>query len=231
MFEVDETSIWFYDVIGEDFMGISPEMVKRGLDQFDGADFNLRINSPGGEINDGVAIANMIRNYEGKVTAIVDSLAASMSSYIPMMADEIRMADNARMMIHAPMTLAFGNSQDMLDVATMLEKHDESMAKAYADRSGKSVEDIKAIFQSEEWFTAEEAVEAGFADEVIESKMEVEARVNNRIFGFKNIPEQYVGEKVAAFSGKVKPEEPEQPQGPDFQRIKKAKARIKLATV
>jgi len=209
MFEVDEQNIWFYDDLVDEIEaewlgGISVKMFKEAMDSFGGNDFTLRIDSPGGSVRPALSIFNMISNYEGKVTAIIDSWAASSLSYIPMAADEVLISENALIMTHAPWTMAFGNADDLLEVVDALKAHQESLAIGYANKTGKSVEQINEdLLSGENWFTASQAVEYGLADRVIESKVEVKNRVNPSVYAYKGIPDEWRDSSVGRFAARV----------------------------
>lgn len=199
MFEVDKENsvIYFYDVVGGDWMGgVTDSDFKKSLDEMEGRDVQIHVNSPGGDVWAGLAIHNFIESYPGKTTVVVDALAASAASYFPMAADEILMHENSLMMIHAPMTLAFGNSEEMMRTADVLDKHAAAMSKAYEKRSGKTAQEIDEIFNAEVWYTAEEAVQAGFADRVLTKQTTATASINNKIFNFKHLPKSMDGQEM-----------------------------------
>ena len=129
---------------------------------------NLRINSYGGSVPDGLAIYNALRRHKAAVNVFVDGVAISCASYIAMAGDTITMAKNSQMMIHAPWTFAYGNSNDMREQADILDRYAKAMASAYADKSGKTYEDALALLTDgkDHWFLADEAKAEGFADEV-----------------------------------------------------------------
>ena len=129
---------------------------------------NLRINSYGGSVPDGLAIYNALRRHKATVNVFVDGVAISCASYIAMAGDTITMAKNSQMMIHAPWTFAYGNSNDMREQADILDRYAKAMASAYADKSGKTYEDALALLTDgkDHWFLADEAKAEGFADEV-----------------------------------------------------------------
>lgn len=129
---------------------------------------NLRINSYGGSVPDGLAIYNALRRHAATVNVFVDGVAISCASYIAMAGDTITMAKNSQMMIHAPWSFAGGNAVELRDQADVLDRYAKAMASAYADKSGKSYEDALALLTDgkDHWFLADEAKAEGFADEV-----------------------------------------------------------------
>jgi ATP-dependent Clp endopeptidase proteolytic subunit ClpP len=132
------------------------------------ADLTLRINSPGGSVFDGVAIYNALQRHEGRVTVLVDGLAASIASMIAMAGDEVVMPANAMLMIHDPSGLVMGTAADMRSMAEALDKMKAGMVGAYRTKSGREHAEIEALMQAETWLTAEEAVELGLADRIDE---------------------------------------------------------------
>jgi len=126
----------------------------------------LRINSPGGEVFDGLAIYNRLREHAGGVEVKIDGIAASMASVIAMAGAPVSMAENALLMVHNPSGLCAGNSGDMRELADMLDKVRGSLTSAYERKTGKTTEQIGAMMDAETWMTAQEALDAGFIDEI-----------------------------------------------------------------
>lgn len=124
------------------------------------------INSGGGDVWAGVAMYNALKELDARVTVRVDGLAASIASVIAMAGDEIIMSPGSNMMIHKASTWAGGNADDLAKTIEMLESIEGSIGQIYADRTGKTVDEIQALLNAETWFTAQEAVDAGFADRV-----------------------------------------------------------------
>lgn len=157
------TTIELYDEIG--FWGTDARSFRSKLKDATG-DIRLRINSPGGDVFDGIAIYNDLLAYDGKVTVEVVGLAASIASIIAMAGDEIVIAENAMFMIHNAWTIGVGNRHDFADVATVLGKIDDALARTYAARTTTGVRSIKQMMDDETWLTAKEAKDAGFATSV-----------------------------------------------------------------
>ena len=183
-----ESTIYLYDTIVSDdeeaawWGGVSPMAFIRALDELNGADVTLRINSPGGSVFGGQAIAAAMREYAGKINVKVDSLAASAASIVAITGDTVQMAPGSFMMIHKAWTIALGNSQDFLDAAALLEKIDGSLAKQYALRTGIDIADVADMMAAETWLDHEEAVSKGFADSVIESPVKANNRWDLSVF-------------------------------------------------
>lgn len=148
--------------------GVVASELVRDLAGLEADTINLRINSYGGSVPDGLAIYNALRRHNATVNVFVDGVAISCASYIAMAGDSITMAKNAQMMIHGPWTIAAGNAADMREQADILDRYAKAMASAYADKSGKTYEDSLALLTDgkDHWFLADEAKAEGFADEV-----------------------------------------------------------------
>jgi len=171
MFEysVDESVVKIYDEIGPAWWGlIDASMVSAALKQMKGKHVTVRLNTPGGSVDEGIAIFNELRRHPGGVTTVADSLAASMGSYILQAGDERIVASNAMVMIHDPWTITFGNATQLRKDAETLDKYALRMIPDYAGRSGKTDDEILAIMAEESWYPGQEAVDAGFADRVEE---------------------------------------------------------------
>lgn len=129
----------------------------------------VNINSPGGDVFEGVAIYNLLRAHGKRVTVNVVGLAASAASVIAMAGDEVLMGDGAFLMIHNAWTLAIGNRHDLRATADQIEPIDEAMAQLYAARSGMSEVDAAALMDKETWLNPRTAVEIGLADGLMPS--------------------------------------------------------------
>lgn len=167
-----------YSDIGESFWGesVSANDVKSSLEGMTG-DVTVRINSAGGSVFDGFAIYNLLDQYNGQVHVKVDALAASAASVIAMAGDTIEMADNALMMIHDPWTMAVGGVDEMNKTAELLDKIKGSIVTTYMNKSNLSEDEIIKMMSDETWFSAEEAVNHGFATEKTTEK----AEFNNKL--------------------------------------------------
>jgi ATP-dependent Clp endopeptidase proteolytic subunit ClpP len=137
----------------------------RGMGELD--EINLSIHSPGGDVLDGWAIYNSLKNSKAKITARVEGLAASMASVILMAADTVEIPENAYIMIHNPWGLAVGDAEEMRDTADLLDKLGNGLVNAYASRTGNDEDEIREMMSAETWMDGKEAVERGFADKLI----------------------------------------------------------------
>lgn len=150
---------------------VTPKQFKADLDALgDVAELDIYINSGGGDVFAGFAIYNMLKRHTAKKTVYVDGLAASVASVIAMAGDKIIMPENAMLMIHNAWAVAKGNKAKLRKIADEMDKIDGMLAGIYAARTGKPEADIVALLDAETWFTAQEAVGVGLADEVEASK-------------------------------------------------------------
>lgn len=157
------------DSYGE-YWGVSAKEFAQALDDLPSniTEIRLHINSPGGDVFDGVAIVNALRAHSARVVAVVDGIAASAASFIAASADETIMAPNSELMIHDAWGLCVGNAAEMMAMAEMLNHISDNIASIYAAKAGGSNEDWRAAMAKESWYSAEEAVAAGLADSVQE---------------------------------------------------------------
>lgn len=147
--------------------GISARDVAEALDSLsDASEIRVRINSPGGEVWEGMAILNMLRAHPAKIVAVVDGLAASAASVVAVGCDETVMSPGTQMMVHDASGFAYGNAATMLKAARWLNSTSDSIASVYAEAAGGTDESWRAVMQEETWYTAKEAVEANLADRV-----------------------------------------------------------------
>jgi ATP-dependent Clp protease, protease subunit len=171
-FRAEDNTIWLYDVIASDDIeaewwgGISPRQFIAALQATTGP-VTVRVNSPGGSVFGAQAMVAAMRAHAEPITVQVDSLAASAASVIACEASKLVIAPGALMMIHRAWGMVIGNEEDMRETADLLAKIDGQIAETYARRAGGDKEEYLALMAAETWFTAEEAVAAGLADEVI----------------------------------------------------------------
>lgn len=185
-----EATIWIYDAIGEMFgpEAVTAKGVRDRLQALRGIDrLTVRINSPGGMVDDAVAIHTLLNEYQATKTVKVDGVAASAASVVAMVGQRIEMAAGAMLMIHNPWTVAIGDGNQLRKAAEVADKYRDSLVSIYGRRTGKSAEDIAAAMAAETWYTAEEAVAAGMADGVGEAES-VAAFVDPELFHYKHTP-------------------------------------------
>lgn len=167
-----EVDLDIIDVIGDPWEGTTAaDFVKQLRDFKNVQQINLHINSPGGYVNDGLAMYNAIQQHPANVTAFIESEAASAASFVAMAADKICIAKNAKMMIHDASGFGIGNASDFRALADLLDEESQNIASIYADRSNKTADDWRAAMQANSGigttYRGQEAVDAGLADEVM----------------------------------------------------------------
>lgn len=162
----DATDVYVYDSIGGWFGMYADEFIE-ALGQVTTKNINLRLNSPGGSVFEGIAIANAIRSHPANVTVYVDSLAASIASVIALAGNRVVMMPQSQFMIHNASGACYGDATEMTKMADMLDKQSLNIAQAYAQHTGRPVSEWQQYMADETWFTAEEAVAVGLADEVM----------------------------------------------------------------
>lgn len=176
----DEATLYVYDVIvADDFWGgVSAQAFVKELAAIKAPTIHLRINSPGGDVFAARAMEQAVREHPSNIIAHIDGYAASAASYFALAADEVQIAEGGFFMIHKAWTVAFGNADDLMDMAALLEKVDGSLIATYARETGQSAEQIGEWMAAETWFNAEEAVEHGFADKIAEAAPKAKAAWN-----------------------------------------------------
>ena len=181
----DDATITIFDIIGEDFwtgQGVTANRISAALRRIGNRDVTVRINSPGGDLFEGMAIFNLLRLHEARVTVEVVGWAASAASIIAMAGDEIRMGLGTFMMVHNVWGLAIGNRHDLKEVADLFERLDAGVTDVYEARSGAKRADIEKMMDAETFMGPSEAVAAGFADVVDDdlSSGQAEPSADNR---------------------------------------------------
>jgi ATP-dependent Clp endopeptidase proteolytic subunit ClpP len=166
--DADTADLMIYEPIG--WWGTRAKDFVTQLRDLDVSRINLSINSPGGDVYDGLAIYSALLSHKAKVVATVDGLAASAASFILQAADERRVAKHAEVMIHDAWGLAIGNAADMQAMADLLNRASANIAGIYADAGTMTAAEYRDLMLAETWFTADEAVDAGLADSVDDPK-------------------------------------------------------------
>lgn len=167
------SEILLYDEIG--FWGVTATDFAAALKDAGPGQVNVRINSPGGDVFDGLAIYNMLLAHPGGVNTMVDGLAASAASYIAMAGDTVSMAESSQMMIHNAWGVAIGNRHDMTKTSDVLGRIDGQLADIYVSRTGKDKADVTSMMDAETWMTASEAKDSGFCNTVVTPKAKASA--------------------------------------------------------
>lgn len=167
-----DRSISIYDVIGQDFWtgeGVTARRIAAALRSIGKGPVSVNINSPGGDFFEGLAIYNLLREHDGEITVKVLGLAASAASIIAMAGDTIQVARAGFMMIHNAWAVAMGDRNYLRETADQLEPFDRAMADIYAAQSGMDAKEISELMDAETWMGGSEAIEKGFADELLPS--------------------------------------------------------------
>jgi ATP-dependent protease ClpP protease subunit len=162
----DEAEVMLYDEIGG-WYGATADQFIADLRGITAPNLRVRINSPGGSVFEGIAIANALRSHPGNVVVQVDSVAASIASVIAMAGDRVEMAPNAMLMIHEASGVCLGNSADMDEMARLLALISDNIADAYVAKAGGTREQWREAMRAESWYLPEDAVAAGLADEAL----------------------------------------------------------------
>lgn len=191
--EGEDAVLYLYDVI-DPYWGVGAAEFNKALAGMGGKKVTLRVNSPGGDVFDGRAMAAAIAQH-GNVHAVIEGLAASAATYVTAACASVSIAAGSFYMIHEAWTMAYGNKADLTQTAALLGKIDDSIVADYARKTGKSNEEIVAWMQAETWFTADEAVANGFVDSISEV-----AKVENKwnLSAYNNAPQIVEPDKDSA---------------------------------
>lgn len=184
----DTAEISIYDEIG--FWGVSAASFAQDLKDCGNnlKQINLHIHSPGGDVFDGIAIYNLLKNHPANVIVYIDGLAASMASVIAMAGNEVIMPENAMMMIHKPWGIQGGDAEDMRKYADLLDKVENTLIPAYANKTGKTPEELAEMLSAETWLNGKECVEQGFADKLAEPLVAMASIKSRKLEDFENMP-------------------------------------------
>lgn len=173
--------LWLYGEISK--YDISSNLVAQELRKLDAktTDLDIRIMSPGGDVFQGIAIYNLIKQANVKKTIYVDGLAASIASIIMLAGDEIIMGEGSQVMWHKPFAIAIGNSTELMDLIDQLDRIENDMVKIYKKATGLPESQIVNMLSQETWFNTDEAIDYGIADKVIDvqAHMSIAASINS----------------------------------------------------
>lgn len=161
-----------HGIVGDDLDGLTAKNIIQVMDRNgarDADEVTVRINSPGGQVFEGLAIYNYLAGLRARVVVKVDGLAASIASVIAMAGDQIAMPENTMLMVHRAMNIGIGNADDFRKQADDLERIDGQIVSVYARQTGMEPDRVRSLMAEETWMTAGEAVEMGFATEVIDA--------------------------------------------------------------
>ncbi|EBV3599748.1 Clp protease ClpP [Salmonella enterica subsp. enterica serovar Virchow] len=184
--EMGDNIITMFDMIGEDFWsggGVTAKKVSAQLRAIGPKPIEVQINSPGGDMFEGIAIYNVLREHPQPITVKIMGMAASAASVIAMAGDEIHIGAASFIMIHNCWVCACGNRHDMADVSEWLAPFDQAMVDVYAARTGQSAEEIAKWMDDETFMSGSTCMERGFADALLSSdkmKVEEETKASDR---------------------------------------------------
>jgi len=167
-----DRTISIYDVIGHDWWtgeGVTVKRIAGVLRSLGAGPLTVNINSPGGDMFEGLAIYNLLREHQGEVTVKVLGLAASAASIIAMAGDTVQIARAGFLMIHNCWVMAQGNRHDLREFVDTMEPFDAAMADIYAARSGQDLADVQRLMDGETWIGGSLAIEQGYADDLLPS--------------------------------------------------------------
>lgn len=182
-----DAEILIYDFIGWPYN--DPRELIAALSGMDSV--TVRINSPGGDVFDGMAIYNAFQSHKGNVTTRIEGVAASMASVIALAGKKVQAYDNTMFMIHNAWGLVIGNQYDLREGADILEKIDGNILNVYYDKSKVGKRELSDMMKAETWLTAKEAKEKGFIDVIVDGKA-VKAQFDLSIFA--HAPHKIVGQ-------------------------------------
>ena len=165
-----------YDYLG--YENINPKAIKQALDEANGSDVELEINSPGGYVDAGSEIYTALKEYQGQVIAKITGQACSAASWIALAADRVEMSPTAQMMIHRASTMSIGNSDDLASDLNALNSLDKSFVDLYSQKTGLDKQEVYRLMCNTTWMNAKEAVDKGFADEIMFQNDKKPALVN-----------------------------------------------------
>lgn len=172
-------TVTIFDVIGEDMWtggGFTAKRMSAALRSIGNNDVTVKVNSPGGDMFEGIAIYNLLRDHPAKVTVEVMGWAASAASIIAMAADEIKMGLGTFMMVHNAWGVVVGNRHDMREGAALFDGFDSAIADIYEARTGMDRKAIVKLMDAETFMGPSEAVANGFADSIDETRSEASAK-------------------------------------------------------
>lgn len=199
----EKAQIIIYGEIGKDYWGdgmmISAKNFSEELGKIPDTvkEIEVRINSGGGDVFEGITIYNRLKQHKAKKKVYIDGLAASISSIIALAGDEIIMGEGALYMIHLPWTWAVGDRQALDNTVNRLMDIEEQMLNIYAKRAKSDRNEIRAMLEKETWLDAEQAIAEGFVDSQMEDTVPMAASAMSREW-IKKAPKNYVSEKAAA---------------------------------
>lgn len=164
----DQAHVYLYDVI-DPWFGATATALVEALKAAGDRPVQLHINSPGGDVFEGTAMASAIAAHTAPVVAVIDGVAASAATRVALAASHVQIADSGLFMIHRSWTMAWGNEADLGATADLLRKVDGTIAADYVRKTAATLDQVQAWMNAETWFNAAEALAAGFVDEVLQA--------------------------------------------------------------
>jgi ATP-dependent protease ClpP protease subunit len=202
----DVAEISIFGDIGNSWFseGVTDASFKEDFDKIkDSKDIRLVINSSGGNLFMGLSIYNIIASRRDRVSVEVYGVAASAASIIALGGRDLKMREGTFFMIHNAMAMVAGNAKDLRDMADTLDKVSGELVNIYETHSDLSVDEIKGYMDDEKWFTASEAIDAGFATEIVDEQIAASISIDPHQYAYKHIPE---GIRADAEGNKKPPE-------------------------
>lgn len=190
-----EAEVYLYGDVGDSwFGGVTAKQFADDLKAAGKVDtIQLHINSPGGDVFDGLAIYRLLVDHKARVIVHIDGLAASIASVIAMAGEEIHISESGFLMIHAAWAVAMGSADDLRTMADVLEKTTGSIRDVYVARTGKTEKQVEDWMDAETWFTAQEALDNGFVTDIADN-MRLAARIDPaKHKGLKHLPDALAG--------------------------------------
>lgn len=221
---VDDETAAFYQFFG--MPAVSPAGVSNVLDSAGpNDDVEVDIASNGGDVFAASEIYTMLKNYQGNVTVNVQGLAASAASVIAMAGDKVSISPTAQIMIHKAWSGVQGNADDLSHESNVLDSIDQSIVAAYVAKTGMAADDVLQLMANETWMTAQDAVDKGFADEI----MFVDDKQPQFTNSVSEIPSKAAINKFMNLISKSQPKPTQQPTQPKESQPANALMQSKLA--
>ena len=213
----ERAKLYIYDQIGKDWWsdeGVSDKDVIGWLAEADGKPLDVHINSVGGNVYEGIAICNALKNYENNVTIYIDGIAASIASVIACASDDVRINNGATLMIHG-VSGGFwkhGTAEEIKDAAdryiAAMDSCKESIIDIYESKTGMSRDDLSALMSTDSYLSAQEALDKGFCNEILNKKPDktVENSLQNQMKSYPNKKMQAIVNRLFSIQNSAKPE-------------------------
>lgn len=211
-YDIEKAEIFVYDVIGDPDWGmIGAQQVIDALAKMEGKRVTVRLNTPGGSIDEGIPMFNALKRHKGGVKTVVDGLAASMGSYLILAGEERVVSPNSMLMIHNPASFAFGTAGEFRKMADVLDKYLERMMPDYVGKTGKPEDELRTLLDAETWYVGQEIIDHGFADMMADDGDEVPLMLKGmktiaaKSIAAGNAPKALFVERIKAESKQIDP--------------------------